>query len=240
LYGFTETYRETRDARYLQQATHIADFLLRHPNLPADKIPYWDFNAPDIPAALRDASAAAIMASALLELIRLCRRQKKAGLFQRSGNDLRNLSTDTYKAKTGTNGGFLTSTWCWSPASQIRSGCAVDLWRLLLCRSHETLCRLALTVGGHMAAPNNFLPQRYQRLYSGILNKFVIPKELKQKLQQVSKSLDGDLFTDDTMRISCMPPMPRLTANCHWLLLSPALKPTLKNLFSLPARRKHR
>jgi rhamnogalacturonyl hydrolase YesR len=107
LYGFTETYRETRDARYLQQATHIADFLLRHPNLPADKIPFWDFNAPDIPAALRDASAAAIMASALLELSGYVDGKKKQAYFSAAETILRNLSTDTYKAKTGTNGGFL-------------------------------------------------------------------------------------------------------------------------------------
>src|SRR6478609_267958 len=68
LYGFTVMYRETKDKKYLDQANHIAKFLLNNPNLPADKIPYWDFNAPGIPNALRDASAASIMASALLEL----------------------------------------------------------------------------------------------------------------------------------------------------------------------------
>src|SRR5687768_11787845 len=68
LYGYTVCYRATKDVRYLQQAQHIAAFILSHPNMPADKIPYWDFNAPGIPNALRDASAAAIMASAFIEL----------------------------------------------------------------------------------------------------------------------------------------------------------------------------
>ena len=68
LYGYTVCYRETKDKRYLHQAEKIADFILNHSNLPADKIPYWDFNAPNIPTALRDASAAAIMSSALFEL----------------------------------------------------------------------------------------------------------------------------------------------------------------------------
>ena len=36
--------------------------------LPEDKVPYWDFSAPGIPDAPRDASAAAVVASALLEL----------------------------------------------------------------------------------------------------------------------------------------------------------------------------
>ncbi|MGH8080939.1 MAG: glycoside hydrolase family 88 protein, partial [Lysobacter sp.] len=68
LYGYTMLYRFTRDPRYLAQARGIASFVLDHPNLPADKIPYWDFNAPGIPDALRDASAGAVIASALLEL----------------------------------------------------------------------------------------------------------------------------------------------------------------------------
>ncbi|MDZ7265315.1 MAG: glucuronyl hydrolase, partial [candidate division KSB1 bacterium] len=36
--------------------------------LPADVIPYWDFDAPNIPNEPREASAAAIAASGLLEL----------------------------------------------------------------------------------------------------------------------------------------------------------------------------
>ena len=68
LYGYTMAYRETRDPAFLQRAIEIADFMLNHPNLPSDKIPYWDFDAPNIPDEERDVSAAAIMASALYEL----------------------------------------------------------------------------------------------------------------------------------------------------------------------------
>lgn len=71
LYGYTMMYRETLDPVFLEQARIIGRFLIDHPNLPADKIPYWDYNAPDIPDARRDASAAAIMASALIELSQL-------------------------------------------------------------------------------------------------------------------------------------------------------------------------
>jgi unsaturated chondroitin disaccharide hydrolase len=66
IHGFTMTYRETRDARFLATARRVADWFLGH--LPADRIPYWDFNDPAIPAAPRDTSAAAIAASGLLEL----------------------------------------------------------------------------------------------------------------------------------------------------------------------------
>lgn len=66
LYGFTMMYRETGKPDYLNHAKHIASFIMNHPNMPVDKIPYWDFDAPGIPNVPRDASAAAIMASALI------------------------------------------------------------------------------------------------------------------------------------------------------------------------------
>ncbi|MBN1129597.1 MAG: glycoside hydrolase family 88 protein [Chitinispirillaceae bacterium] len=68
VYGFTMAYRFTRDARFLATARKAADYYLRR--LPADRVPFWDFDAPGIPAdsVPRDASSSAIVASALLEL----------------------------------------------------------------------------------------------------------------------------------------------------------------------------
>lgn len=68
LYGYVMCFRETGDRRYLEQAEKIAAFIFNHPNMPEDLIPYWDFNAPDIPNAPRDVSASTITASALYEL----------------------------------------------------------------------------------------------------------------------------------------------------------------------------
>ena len=68
LYGFTATYRYTRNPIYLEQAKKIAHYIFNHPNLPNDLIPYWDYNAPNIPNEPRDVSAATITASGLLEL----------------------------------------------------------------------------------------------------------------------------------------------------------------------------
>ncbi|MGI4749264.1 MAG: glycoside hydrolase family 88 protein [Janthinobacterium lividum] len=107
LYGYTAMYRETRDKKYLDQANHIASFILQNPNLPKDKIPYWDFNAPNIPNALRDASAAAVMASALLELCRYADQKDSQLYFSIAQTMLQNLSAAPYKAKPGTNGGFI-------------------------------------------------------------------------------------------------------------------------------------
>lgn len=68
LYGYTMMYRETGHTRYLDQAKLIAQYLLGHPNMPEDLIPYWDLKDPQIPNTNRDVSAATIIASALLEL----------------------------------------------------------------------------------------------------------------------------------------------------------------------------
>ncbi len=105
LYGFTMVYRETGDKKYLEQAVKIADFYLNHPNLPEDMIPYWDFNAPNIPNEPRDASAAAIAASGLLELSRYS--ENGANYFAAAEKMLTSLSSPAYMAKPGTNQGFI-------------------------------------------------------------------------------------------------------------------------------------
>jgi unsaturated chondroitin disaccharide hydrolase len=69
IYGFTVAYRETGDPIFLQTARRAADTYLKR--LPCDQVPYWDFDDPAIPSAPRDASAAAVAASALLELATL-------------------------------------------------------------------------------------------------------------------------------------------------------------------------
>lgn len=66
IYGYTVVFRETGDPKYLEFAEKLVDVYLK--NLPEDYVPYWDFNAPDIPNAPRDASAACVVASALLEM----------------------------------------------------------------------------------------------------------------------------------------------------------------------------
>ncbi|MCE5347897.1 MAG: glycoside hydrolase family 88 protein [Bacteroidales bacterium] len=107
LYGYTMMYRETGLDRYLTQAQHIADFLINHPNLPEDKIPYWDYNAPDIPDAKRDASAGAIMASALIELSKYVSPEARQRYLHVAEIQLRSLASPAYTAKLGENGNFV-------------------------------------------------------------------------------------------------------------------------------------
>jgi uncharacterized protein YyaL (SSP411 family) len=106
LYGYTVMYRETKQKKYLEQAEHIANFILNHPNLPEDKIPYWDFNAPGIPNEERDVSAATVMSSALFELSQYSKKNTKK-YFDAATAMLSSLTTAKYKADIGTNGNFI-------------------------------------------------------------------------------------------------------------------------------------
>jgi len=66
VYGFAETYRNTRDDIFLAASRHCADYALQH--APADYVPFWDYVSPLVPSDVRDSSAAAILASGLLIL----------------------------------------------------------------------------------------------------------------------------------------------------------------------------
>jgi hypothetical protein len=107
LYGYTMMYRFTKNPAYLSQAKKIAHFILSNPNLPSDKIPYWDFDAPGIPNEPRDASSGAIMASALLELGQFTTGTEKKEYIKTAETILMALASDAYRAKLGENGGFI-------------------------------------------------------------------------------------------------------------------------------------
>lgn len=118
IYGYTMAYRETRNKEFLNVAVHAADFWLTHPNLPEDGIPYWDFNAgqsgytPDwhydierFKTVPRDASAAAIVASAFIELSDYVTDGNR--YMNAAGHILKSLSSSEYLAAPGTNENFL-------------------------------------------------------------------------------------------------------------------------------------
>lgn len=105
LYGFTMMYRCTHDRRFLTFATHIADFILAH--IPSDRVPYWDYSDPRIPNTYRDASAAAVMASALIELAGYVPAFKGRRYLSAATVALWTLSSPAYRAAYGANGGFL-------------------------------------------------------------------------------------------------------------------------------------
>jgi unsaturated chondroitin disaccharide hydrolase len=104
LYGFVVMYRETKDPKYLAQANKIAQFILNNPNLPADKIPFWDYSKPN---EERDASAGAITASALLELSQYVKSEEQKNYINQATKMLVTLSSPKFKAKIGENNHFI-------------------------------------------------------------------------------------------------------------------------------------
>ncbi|MCS3798666.1 glycoside hydrolase family 88 protein [Niastella sp. OAS944] len=109
IYGFAMVYRETKDPRFLDFAQKVADVYLN--KLPDDLIPYWDFNAPGIPNAPRDASAAAVTASALLELSTLVTDTAKMKMYlKKAVHMLKSLSSPAYESRQVNNAFLLHST----------------------------------------------------------------------------------------------------------------------------------
>lgn len=104
LYGYTLCYRYTKNPVYLKQAENIAKFIFNNPHMPKDQVPYWDFDAPQIPNEPRDASAAAVIASGLYELSKYSKQGKN--YYQKANRILNSLST-SYTAPAGTAKGFI-------------------------------------------------------------------------------------------------------------------------------------
>ncbi|GHE37844.1 glycoside hydrolase family 88 protein [Sphingobacterium griseoflavum] len=115
LYGYTMMFRETGDKQYLEQAEHVAQFILTHPAMPSDLIPYWDFDKDKVdPSArtfarrdLRDASAGALNASALLELSQYVSEEEAIKYLRAAELIIESLSKEPYLAPLGSNGGFI-------------------------------------------------------------------------------------------------------------------------------------
>ncbi len=104
IYGYVMCYRETKDQKYLDQAEKALDFVANHPNYPEDGVPYWDFDAPEIPNTYRDVSAGSILASALYEISTYSTRKDYK---EWADKIITSLASENYRAKIGENGDFL-------------------------------------------------------------------------------------------------------------------------------------
>ena len=104
VYGFTMAYRYTKNKEYLKQAEATAKYYINYKTLPEDGIPYWDFNDTSIPNAPRDASSAAVMASALLELYTFTKNQ---AYLDYSNKVITTLSSDKYLLNDAVKGPFI-------------------------------------------------------------------------------------------------------------------------------------
>jgi unsaturated chondroitin disaccharide hydrolase len=118
LYGYTLCYRYTKDVKYLNFAENIAKYIVKNPNLPKDMVPFWDYNVKDsklkpdwkynpekfreIP---RDASAAAVVASALFELAQYSTNKRE--LLKAANKILESLTSPKYMVENGINKYFI-------------------------------------------------------------------------------------------------------------------------------------
>lgn len=82
LYGYTMMYRETKQPRYLEQARHIARFLINHPKMPQDKIPYWDFDDPGRSECLERCFGCCYHGVCLVGVVGLCGQSNRARLYR--------------------------------------------------------------------------------------------------------------------------------------------------------------
>lgn len=105
LYGYTMCYRETGLPEFLDQAKAIAEYIGNHPNMPEDMVPYWDYNAPDIPNTPRDASAGALAACALYELSTY--DTQNGAKYKGWADKIVNSLSSDYRAALGGDQGFL-------------------------------------------------------------------------------------------------------------------------------------
>ena len=99
LYGNTMLYRLTKDEVFLKHSKKVADYIIK--NLPQDGVPNWDFTSDKLQ---KDSSAAAIMASAFIDLYGLT---KDKAYLQVAEQQLATLSSEEYLAKADECGGFL-------------------------------------------------------------------------------------------------------------------------------------
>lgn len=106
LYGYTESYKESGKKIFLEQAKKIAQFIMTNEKIPNDLIPYWDYDAVSNEVIPRDASAAALVAAALLELQEFD-AQNKSEYLAYAEKIIRTLSSPAYLSEEGGNGGFL-------------------------------------------------------------------------------------------------------------------------------------
>lgn len=105
LYGYTMMYRKTKEEDFLNQARAVADYIIER--LPADLIPYWDFDSPSIPDDVRDASAASIIASGLIDLSRYVPRKASDRYLAIAEAILRELASDRYMFAQEEKSGFI-------------------------------------------------------------------------------------------------------------------------------------
>ena len=100
IYGYTMVYRYTKDNRFLDHAQKVTDIYLKRLHETSDDwVPIWDMDDPRGLMAPKDASAACVVASALLELCKYVEEAKGKKYRDAAICMLADLSTDKYQSR---------------------------------------------------------------------------------------------------------------------------------------------
>ncbi len=95
IYGYAICYREVGRKDFLATSMKLADHFMNR--LPEDGVPFWDYDDPAIPSSPKDASAAAVAASGMLELSILLDDQALSQKYYNNAVELlAAISTDDY------------------------------------------------------------------------------------------------------------------------------------------------
>lgn len=100
IYGYTMVYRYTKEPRFLDHAQKVTDIYLKRLRETSDDwVPLWDMDDPRGGEAPKDASAACVVASALLELCQYVDDAKGREYRQAAEYMLEDLSSERYQSR---------------------------------------------------------------------------------------------------------------------------------------------
>ena len=100
IYGYTMVYRYTHDKRFLDFAQKVTDIYLKRLGETSDDwVPLWDMDDPRGTEAPKDASAACVVASALLDLCQYVEVEKAETYRAAAEHMLTDLSTERYQSR---------------------------------------------------------------------------------------------------------------------------------------------
>lgn len=97
VYGFGDCFRVSGDPVFLNTCRRLMVYVW--PRLPADLVPFWDYDSPLIPNDVRDSSAASVLASGLLALASIETDPNLASIWQNRAINILEALWNSYSSR---------------------------------------------------------------------------------------------------------------------------------------------